>query len=57
MRIGLESLIITKIGDKIRQHIRMKSQTNDVNIRFTSKLKTEDVFYIINELFSEAETI
>jgi len=51
VRIGLESLIITKIGDKIRQHIRMKSQTNDVNIRFTSKLKTEDVFYIINELF------
>jgi len=51
VRIGLESLIIIKIGDKIRQHIRMKSQTNDVNIRFTSKLKTEDVFYIINELF------
>ena len=50
VRIGLESLIITKIGDKIRQHIRMKSQTNDVNIRFTSKLKTEDVFHIINEL-------
>ena len=57
VRIGLESLIITKIGDKIRQHIRMKSQTNDVNIRFTSKLKTEDVFHIINELFPTAETI
>ena len=51
VRIGLESLIIIEIGDKIRQHVRMKSQTNDVNIIFTSKLKTEDVFYIINELF------
>jgi hypothetical protein len=51
VRIGLESLIIIKIGDKIRQHIRMKSRSNDMDIRFTSKLKTEDVFHIIKELF------
>ena len=51
--IGLESLIIIQIGDKIKQHIRMKSQTNNVNIRFTSKFKTEDVSYIINELFPD----
>jgi hypothetical protein len=49
VRIGLESLIIIKIGDKIRQHVRMKSRSND--IRFTSKLKTEDVFHMIKELF------
>ncbi len=53
MSIGLESLIIIQIGDKIKQHIRMKSQTNNVNIRFTSKFKTEDVSYIINELFPD----
>ena len=46
VRIGLESLIITKIGDKMRQHITMKYHK-----RFTFKLKTEDVFHIIKELF------
>lgn len=51
VRIGLESLIIIKIGDKIRQHIRTKYRSNDKDIRFTSKLKTEDVFRIIKELF------
>ncbi|MGB8934848.1 MAG: hypothetical protein WCC17_07060 [Candidatus Nitrosopolaris sp.] len=51
VRIGLESLIIIKIGDKMRQHIRMKSPSNDIDIRFTSKFKTEDVFHIIKELF------
>jgi len=51
VRIGLESIIIIKIGDKMRQHIRMKSRSNDIDIRFTSKLKTEDVFHIIKELF------
>jgi hypothetical protein len=50
-RIGLESLIIIKIGDKMRQHIRIKSRSNDTEIKFTSKLKTEDVFHIIKELF------
>jgi hypothetical protein len=51
VRIGLESFIITKIGDKMRQHIRMKSGSNDIDIRFTSKLRTEDVFQIVRELF------
>jgi hypothetical protein len=51
VRIGLESLIITKIGDKMRQHIIMKYRNNDMDIRFTFKLKTEDVFHIIKELF------
>jgi hypothetical protein len=51
VRIGLESLIIIKIGDKIRQHIRTKSRSNDIDIRFTSKLKTRDVFHIVKELF------
>ena len=51
MRIGLESLIIIKIGDKMRQQIRMKSRSNDMDIGFTSKLKREDVFHIIKELF------
>ena len=53
VRIGLESLITIKIGDKINQHIRMKSQTNNANIRFTSKFKTEDVSCIIKELFPD----
>ena len=43
--------ISSKIGDKMRQHIRMKSPSNDIDIRFTSKFKTEDVFHIIKELF------
>ena len=51
VRIGLESLIIIKIGDKMRQHVRIKSRSNDIDIKFTSKLKTEDVFHIIKELF------
>jgi hypothetical protein len=51
VRIGLESLIIIKIGDKIRQHIRTKSRSNDIDISFTSKLKTTDVFHIVKELF------
>jgi len=51
VRIGLESLIIIKIGDKMRQQIRMKSRSNDMDIGFTSKLKREDVFHIIKELF------
>jgi len=51
VRIGLESLIIIKIGDKIRQHIRMKSRSNDIDVSFTSKLKTKDVFHIVKELF------
>lgn len=51
MRIGLESLITIKIGDKIKQHIRLKSQTDNVNIRSTSKFKAEDVSCIIQKLF------
>jgi len=51
VRIGLESLIIIKIGDKIRQHIRTKSRNNEIDIRFTSKLKTGDIFHIVKELF------
>jgi hypothetical protein len=45
------SLIIIKIGDKIRQHIRTKSRSNEIDIKFTSKLKTRDVFHIVKELF------
>ncbi len=51
VRIGLESLLIIKIGDKIRQHIRTKSRSNDIDLRFTSKLKTRDIFHIVKELF------
>jgi hypothetical protein len=53
VRIGLESLISIKIGDKIKQHIGLKSRTNSVNIRFTSKFRTEDVSCIIKELFPD----
>ena len=35
----------------MRQQIRIKSRSNDIDIKFTSKLKTEDVFHIIKELF------
>ncbi len=49
--IGLESLIIIKIADKIRQHITTKSRSNEIDIRFTSKFKTKDVFHIVKELF------
>ena len=55
VRIGLESLIIIKIGDKIRQHIRTKSRNNEIDIRFTSKLKTRDVFHMVKELFAKQE--
>jgi hypothetical protein len=51
VRIVLESYIIIKIGDKMRQHVRKDKGTNTVDIRFTSKLKTDDVFYMIKELF------
>ena len=51
--VGLECLIIIKIGDKIKQHIGIKSQSNNVNVRFTSKFKIEDVSHIINELFPD----
>jgi hypothetical protein len=51
VRIALESYIIIKIGDKIRQRVNEEKGTNTVDIRFTSKLKTDDVFYMIKELF------
>ena len=51
VRIVLESYIIIKIGDKMRQQVRKEKGTNTVDIRFTSKLKTDDVFYMIKELF------
>jgi hypothetical protein len=47
----LWSYIIIKIGDKIRQQVRIEKGTNRVDIRFTSKLKTDDVFYMIKQLF------
>jgi hypothetical protein len=47
VRTVMESYIIIKLGDKIRQQIRKDKGTNTVDIRFTSKLKTHDVFSII----------
>jgi hypothetical protein len=51
VRIALESYIIVKLGDKIRQQARKEKGTNKTDIRFTSRIKTEDVFYMIKELF------
>jgi hypothetical protein len=39
----------------MRQHIAMKYQNNDMDIRFTFKLKTEDVFHIIKDFSTQKE--
>jgi hypothetical protein len=51
VRIELESYILIKIQDKMRQHIRIKDGKNDRDVKFTSQLKTKDVFAMIKDLF------
>lgn len=53
VRIGLESYIIIIIQDKMRQNIRIKDGNNYRDMKFTSKLKTNDIFEIIKDLFPD----
>jgi hypothetical protein len=52
VRIELESYIRIKIQDKMRQNIRIKNgNNNNLDVIFTSKLMTNDVFKMIKDLF------
>jgi hypothetical protein len=53
VRIELESYIIIKIRDKMRQCIRMKDGNNDLDVKFKSQLQKKEVFGIIKELFPQ----
>jgi hypothetical protein len=49
VRIALESYVIIKIGDKIRQQVRKERGTNKVDVRLT-QLKKKEVFCMLKEL-------
>jgi hypothetical protein len=51
VRIELESYTTIKIQDKMRQNIRIKRGNNDLDVKFTSKFKTKDVFEMVKDLF------
>jgi hypothetical protein len=53
VRIGLESYITIKIQDKMRQNIRIKDGNNYRDMKFTSKLRTNDIFEAIKDLFPD----
>jgi hypothetical protein len=53
VRLTLESYIIIKIQDKMRQNIRIRNGSNDLDVKFTSKLTTKDVFEMIDDLFPD----
>jgi hypothetical protein len=53
VRIELESYIVVNIQDKMRQHIRIKDGNNERDVKFTSRLKTIDVFQIIKDFFPQ----
>jgi hypothetical protein len=51
VRIELESYIIIRIQDLMRQHVRIKDGNNKRDVKLTSNLKTKDVFSMISDFF------
>jgi hypothetical protein len=53
VRTQLESYVIIKIQDKMRQYVRIKDGNNERDVKFSTSLKTEDVFDLIKGLFQQ----
>jgi hypothetical protein len=53
VRIELESYIVVNMQDKMRQHIRIKDGNNKRDVKFSSRLKTKDVFQMIKDFFPQ----